>query len=342
MAGASNLMERRIKSWGKTKLSIVLGLSELEAPQIHSVVLSSDNGARRQSIQVPPTSTVSIPFEMAAVLHTIKALLAQSERHTMHLSRVLSTTEGTEATLCTLFYALTLVHARLAHSLEQSYERLAEDIVAKASKIMMPGETVAAHLEPPHVGLRDSCESVKSASELVYNVRCFLRLWGVVRIYEHAKRVYAKSPRDPIIKLLVWAQLGAKATYQVLENGAFLTSVGVFRSKKWLSREQNWWTWSNKAWLVYVVLETLRLLRVRQLRFNEDFGAERHQQIEVQSEELKKRWYRDFYANAGWVAPTIHLSQYNPLASPIREEWVGLSGLIPGFIAFQDAWEKTG
>jgi hypothetical protein len=172
----------------------------------------------------------------------------------------------------------------------------------------------------------------------VYNVRCFLRLWGLVRIYERARDMYNKPSRDAIIKLLGWAQIGVKATYQILENGAFLTTIGVFRSRKWLERETRWWTLSNKVWLLYVALEGLRLLRVRQLRFNEDFGAE---DVKTQSEGLRRKWNRDFYAAAGWVAPAIYLSHADALESPVSEAWMGASGLIPSIIAMQDAWRKS-
>jgi hypothetical protein len=281
---------------------------------------------------------------MSVVDSTLKALLAELKHHALHSSRFLSTSDGIEASLCTLYYALTLLHSRLTHLLEASYERIADEIVASASKTMMPGEVVAAHIEPPHVQLRDTCESVRTAGLTVYKVRSFLRLWGLVRIYGSARRTYSRPPHDPIIKLLVWTQIGAKATYQILENGAFLASVGLLRSKRWQSREPKWWAWSNRVWMVSLALNLLRLLRVRQLQFNEEFGAQSRGSDEiakVKSEELKRRWARELFATVGWIAPTLYLSYEDPLDSPVSEAWMGISGIVPGIISLQDVWTRT-
>lgn len=281
---------------------------------------------------------------MAQIDQDFGALLAALKRHTLHSSRVLSTSDGIEASLCTVYYGLRLLHSRLTHMLEISYERMADELVARASKTMMPGEIVGANLEPPHVKLRDRCESVRAAGATVYKLRCFLRLWGLVRIYDSARAIHNRPPHDPIIKLLAWSQIGAKSVYQILENGAFLASIGLFRSKSWQAREPKWWAWSNRAYMVSVVLNLLRLLRVRQLQYNEEFGAQGNAataDLQVKSEELKKRWNRDLCATIGWIAPTSYLSYEDPLESPVSESWMGISGIVPGIIALQDVWVRT-
>jgi hypothetical protein len=287
---------------------------------------------------------------MAQIDHDFGALLAALKRHTLHSSRVLSTSDGIEASLCTLYYGLRLLHSRLAHLLEVSYERMADEIVARASKTMMPGEIVGANIEPPHVKLRDHCERARGAGATIYKLRCFLRLWGLVRIYDSARATHNRPPHDPIIKLLAWSQIGAKSTYQILENGAFLANIGLFRSKDWRARAPKWWAWSNRAYMISVVLNLLRLLRVRQLQYNEEFGAqgkaaEEHLNVEskvnVNSEELKKRWVGDLCATVGWIAPTLYLSYEDPLESPVSESWMGISGIVPGIIALQDVWVRT-
>ena len=94
-----------------------------------------------------------------------------------------------------------------------------------------------------------------------------------------------------------------------------------------------------------VVLEMLRLMRVRQLQFNEDFGAEEVKgqggAVQAQSKQLERKWQRELYANAGWFVPTLHWSMYDETRSPVSEAWLGMSGMIPGIIAFQDAWKET-
>lgn len=94
-----------------------------------------------------------------------------------------------------------------------------------------------------------------------------------------------------------------------------------------------------------VVLEMLRLLRVRQLKFNEDYGAEEldtdDKAVKVQSKELEQRWWKDLYANAGWFAPSLHYSYQDDEHSPVSEAWMGLSGMIPGMIALKEVWGET-
>lgn len=92
-------------------------------------------------------------------------------------------------------------------------------------------------------------------------------------------------------------------------------------------------------------MEMLRLLRVRQLKFNEEFGAEKvdadDKAVKVQSKELEQRWWKDLYVNAGWVAPSLHYSFHDEELSPVSEAWMGLSGMIPGVIALREAWREA-
>lgn len=94
-----------------------------------------------------------------------------------------------------------------------------------------------------------------------------------------------------------------------------------------------------------IALEMLRLLRVRQLKYNEEFGAEKvdtdDKEVKVQSKELEERWWKDLYFNAGWFAPSLHYSLYNDEHSPISEAWLGLSGMIPGVVSLRQAWQDS-
>lgn len=94
-----------------------------------------------------------------------------------------------------------------------------------------------------------------------------------------------------------------------------------------------------------VVLDMLKLFRVRQLKYNEDFGAEKVDEddkaMKVQSKELEQRWWKDLYANMGWFAPSLHYSYHNNEHSPFAESLLGLSGMIPGAIALREAWRDT-
>ncbi|KAK4546435.1 hypothetical protein LTR36_002112 [Oleoguttula mirabilis] len=217
---------------------------------------------------------------------------------------------------------------------------------------MLPGETVIASIEPPRTRLSEAVASTKALADLIGDFWIFTRLWGLVSIYSWARDNYMKPPGDPALKILVWAQVGASATFQFLENGAYLASKGVLRGDNWARRGPKWDIWGNRFWLTHVVLEGLRLLRVRQLRYNEDFGAKSKQdsgtgvvvadqEVKVQSEALRRRWHRDFYANAGWFPLTLHGSFEDARLSPVSDTWIGLCGMVPGIVGLVNVWEQT-
>ena len=102
---------------------------------------------------------------------------------------------------------------------------------------------------------------------------------------------------------------------------------------------------SNRFWMAQIVLEGLRLLRVRQLKWDEELGAEKKdedgQEMHVESDALKERWKRDFYANAGWFPLTLHWSYEDEAESPVAEVWQGICGLVPSVFGLLDAWRET-
>ncbi len=107
---------------------------------------------------------------------------------------------------------------------------------------------------------------------------------------------------------------------------------------------------SNRFWHVHVLVEGLRLLRVRQLRFNEEFGARdaaavsssEGSEVKIQSEALRKKWYGDFYVNAGWLPLTLHWSFEDESVVPLGDTWIGLFGMVPGLVALKEVWQQTG
>ncbi|CAK3862628.1 hypothetical protein AC579_5741 [Lecanosticta acicola] len=287
-----------------------------------------------------------------ALMNNLKPFLASTTHRTdiilSHTSRLLSTTSGVNSLLTTLFFTLTFLHAQLTRLLSARYESLALSIASRASETLLPGETLIATIQPPHLTLASWCAAVKAAGDTVEDGWILMRLFGLFGVYSGARKVYVEGKRDPVIKSLVWAKILARAGFQVLENGAFLVRRGVLRGEKWTARERGLWVWSGRLWLADTVLELLRLARVRQLKYNEDFGAEEVDEDEkdkkdfsIQSRALEKRWWRSLYINLGWLPPTFHLSFYDEERSPVSEGWVGFSGMVPGLIALQDAWRET-
>ncbi|KAK0264397.1 hypothetical protein B0A54_17930 [Friedmanniomyces endolithicus] len=280
-------------------------------------------------------------------LHTLLHRTAiRTDAHLTHLNRVLASSAGVEALLCTLSYTLLFLHSRLMRLLENRYERLALAFVAKASS----PPTGLATLAPPRTRLSELCAGTRALADLIGDFRFFTRLWGLVAIYGTARGNYLAPPGDAVLKTLVWAQVSVSAVFQVLENGAYLAGKGLLRGETWVARGSRWMVLSNRFWLAHVLVEGLRLLRVRQLRFNEEFGAKGgagvHSfdggEVKIQSEALRKKWYWDFYANAGWLPLTLHWSFEDESTVPLSDTWIGLFGMIPGIVALREVWQQTG
>jgi hypothetical protein len=261
-----------------------------------------------------------------------------------HTSRLLTTSGGIDNAIGTILFTATFLHSQLTRLLEKRYEKLALAIASKASQAVLPGETIVASIEAPESKLSRTCAGLKTLAGVSADVWMFLRLFGLFHIYRWASEFYETQHRDAIMKLLVWMQIGSAALFQVLENIAYLASKGVLNGGKWEKRVTSWMAISSRFWIGQVVLEGLRLLRVRQLNWNEEFGAEKKDddgEIKVQSEALKKRWRRDFYGNAGWLPLTLHLSYEDENDSPVPEVWQGVGGLVPSVLGLIDAWKET-
>ncbi|KAK0342594.1 hypothetical protein LTR94_021723 [Friedmanniomyces endolithicus] len=324
----------------------------MQAEQFRDGIVTSQSDQRLQT----PNSSITRPrggcansysstsSSMASItyqrLHTLLHRTAiRTDDFLTHLNRVLASSAGVEAILCTLCYTLLFVHSRLIRILEKRYERLALAFVTKASSPF----TGVASIAPPRTRLSELCAGTKALADLIDDFRFFTRLWGLIAIYGCARENYLSPPGDAVLKTLVWAQVGVSGVFQVLENGAYLAGKGVLRGEKWM-------VLSNRFWHVHVLVEGLRLLRVRQLRFNEEFGARdaaavsssEGSEVKIQSEALRKKWYGDFYVNAGWLPLTLHWSFEDESVVPLGDTWIGLFGMVPGLVALKEVWQQTG
>lgn len=128
--------------------------------------------------------------------------------------------------------------------------------------------------------------------------------------------------------------------FQGIENFAYLASKDILPGRR---KAPKWMAVSNRFWMAQILLEGLRLLRVRQMGWREELGAQNQNEkvIKVQSEELKRRWRRDFWANAGWLPLTWHWSYVDESASPVGEVWQGVAGLVPSLIELGRGFEEA-
>lgn len=125
----------------------------------------------------------------------------------------------------------------------------------------------------------------------------------------------------------------------------------------------------NRIWLLRQMLEVLRLGRVWQLGWREEFGAEassappppskaeagkgdeegmeggvhaRGEEMKAQSEELKRQWWRDVVFNIGWLPVRLYASSSDTeTQNPVSEVWFAVCGLVPSWIMMQDAWRAS-
>lgn len=181
----------------------------------------------------------------------------------------------------------------------------------------------------------------------------FLRLFGLLQIYRWANARWKYPPRDPWIKILVWMQILSSATFQGIENTAYLARKGVLRGEGVRRRTTRLIALGNKFWMTQHILEILRLLRVKQLKWDEDLGAEQIEQSEIQisaavkgeadtqSEELKKQWQRELVFNISWLPIRLHAAHVDESESAVTDTWFGVFGLLPSLMLLQEAWKAS-
>jgi hypothetical protein len=156
----------------------------------------------------------------------------------------------------------------------------------------------------------------------------FMRLWGLLGIYEWGATTLRSPPKDWVVKYLVLAQVAVNTVFQVLENLAYLNRHEVLGFSKKI--EGRMWLWSTRMWATHIALEFLRLERVRSLR--EKKGKDADQEV------------------ASWRKSLISNAAYAPLSVSFPGS-LERNVLITGIVTFQstervdfgygdwDAWE---
>jgi len=291
------------------------------------------------------------------LLASLTASLRKTDRTILRLSTLLSTSTGTDALLCTASYTLTLVHALLSRLLERRLADIATDIAEKADGILLPGETLIASLPAPTSTklIAHVVGSSKALGDTIADYRIFVRLWGLVGLYTWARATYlapvpARSTReDRIRRVLTWVTITSCVCFQVLENGAYLSSKGALTTTSWAgaagkARENHWWLWSSRFWAVYVGCELARLGLTRYYQAQRTDvvidGGEKEDKLRREEERLQDwLWWKDLLSNIAYAPLTLHWSVQGGLLS----DWgVGASGMVAGGALLVDAWRKTG
>jgi hypothetical protein len=283
-----------------------------------------------------------------------------TDRKLIRLSKLLSTPSGVDVLLCTTSYTLTLVRALLSRLLERRLASIATEIATKADGILLPGETLVATLPAPTSTkvIAQVVGSSKALADTIADYRIFVRLWGCMGLYTWARATYLDdlpadaSRKEKTLRGLTWAAIASCVGFQVLENGAYLSSKGALTTAGWAGdegkvRENKWWLWSSRFWAVYVGVE---LVRLGVMKFSRDGplksvegDGEKEDKImnekRVKAAKLKEwLWWKDLASNLAYAPMTVHWS----LEQGMLSDWgVGACGIVAGGALLADAWRRT-
>jgi hypothetical protein len=296
-------------------------------------------------------STLPTPFEprspsssgppSATRLRKLHLLLFRTDRTLTRLTTILSTPAGQDTLLATLGYTLQFLHSSLNALLATHLHLLAERILKAVSSSLLPGETLVASLPAPKTAtlLARLSTASKNLSDLVADYRIFVRIWGLLAIYQWGRSLVVDRPKDRTLMRITLAQVGVNVVYQVLENVAYLGQHGIIRrSERQQARD---WVWSSRFWAAHVLLEFVRLWRVRHLWDKK--GVEGTEESEEKEAKIKRKeevdaWWRELLINACYAPMTVHWSVESGTMS---DELVGLLGAIAGGIGLREMWKKS-
>jgi hypothetical protein len=190
----------------------------------------------------------------------------------------------------------------------------------------------------------------KALYSTISDFRIFVRLWGLLGLYTWA-RSYLLNPlpqgasrKDKIVRAITGAEIASLIAFQVLENGAYLSSKGVLAplSAAWAGeagkrKETKWWVWSCRFWAAYVVLEGVRLgaLWKFEKAAEKDDGEK---EAKIAKRDANRLWWRDAVSNLAYFPMTLHWSVEQGVLSDVG---VGLCGIFAGGANLVDAWRGT-
>ncbi|KAI9883062.1 MAG: hypothetical protein M1823_005173 [Watsoniomyces obsoletus] len=219
----------------------------------------------------PPTPPTTLSPPARARYKDLKQwlplYLSRTDDTISRLNKILSTTSGTDTLLLTTNYSLLTLLTCLDIYSRRRLERTAVAVAEKASAVvqLLPGETlIAAVTESSTSRLTRTTRRLRALTDLISDVRVFLRLWGLLGVYSGARQTWLNPPRDLVTKRIVWAQILASAAYQYLENTAYLAQHGILDWET--SKQAKAWLWSARFWAIYVALDMGRLWRVKNLQ----------------------------------------------------------------------------
>jgi hypothetical protein len=182
-------------------------------------------------------------------------------------------------------------------------------------------------------------QSLKALSSLISDFRIFVRLWGLLSIWQWGSSLIKDPPEDGTLKIIAWLQVLVNTGFQYLENGAYLSGKGILG---WDEKKQNKaWLWSSRFWAAHVGLEFWKLAyedRKRKTKVFKDPHSEEAMQERINIRREKSVWARQLLVNAAYAPLTIHWSLEEGLCNDV---WVGVLGSIAGISGLMVRWKST-
>lgn len=300
--------------------------------------------------EVKPALPGPVNANFIRVLRNSDALVAR-------LALLLSTPSSTDSTLSLLSYSLILASHGVDRLVAARMATVAEQIAARASKSLQPGEAVIASLPVGEVlgaqwaRAADTSDRMKKARALVSDYRAFVRLWGLLGMYAWAKGHWNSAPgprkegeseedrrlnpvANPTVRAIVWLQITACVAFQALENVAYLGQHGILKVEP--ATQGKLYQWSSRGWAVHIVLDLVRLWKTAQMtkqkRKNEAYSAA--------WDEEDAAWWKKFITDSAWAPIALNYS-LNPSYMFLNEIGLGLSGVIASGVSVRELWNKS-
>lgn len=338
--------------------------------QTEDVITTAQAPGSAPDLKNPPKS-IAIPAPNKRPPPPLKVLrqwlpiyLSQGDAVINRLTAILSTPQGIDEVLMLLGYSSLLGSAVLTQvtkaQLYMSVLRL-----LRFAKEMPEGSTVMISAEglPAPRSLR-AARSLEALSALIGDFRIFMRLWGLLGMYQWGKAAYMQPSKDTLTRRVTYIQVVVNTVYQVLENGAYLSSKGVM---EWSAEKQNKaWLWSSRMWAAHVALEFVKLghgmLKVKKEAkgnikdslVNTGTGYDQ-MKVEKLAEDVveegklvkdaavkkareDKAWTDGFMKNCAYAPLTLHWSVEGGLVTPFV---VGALGTIVGLVNVRNQWRAT-
>lgn len=299
-----------------------------------------------QDLPPPNASLDPLPAPTVPPVPSLKSLQSwlplyakRADKTITQLSRIFSTPSGTDKFLLVLGYsslaASSILKSISLHSLQNAARKLVSAVTS-----LPPNTTViidTAAIRTPRL-LRLS-QSLKALSDLIGDFRIFVRLWGLLGIWQWGKSLLNNPPADLTLKRIAWAQVFVNVLYQYLENVAYLASKGVLG---WSAERQGRaWVWSSRFWAAHVGLEFWRLgyeraVRQAQRKKIENENLETKEHLKERTATAANSWSRDMVVNLAYAPLTVHWSLEKGF---IGDMWVGVLGTAAGAAGLAELWK---